>query len=82
MKLGVLAGGPDDQTAAATWNEDQTERYRVDVERRLADRLVLPDEDAVERFFEHVIASFDRGVSPSECARAWLVSVSARSAER
>jgi hypothetical protein len=73
MKLGVLAGGPDDQTAGTTRNQDTLERYRVDVEQRLGDRLVLPDEEIVERFFEHVIASFDRGVSPSECARTWLL---------
>ena len=82
MKLGVLAGGQDDRTAGTTRNEDPLERYRVDVEIRLGDRLVLPDEQTVERFFEHVIANSDRGVSPSECARAWLLSVSACAAER
>jgi hypothetical protein len=82
MKLGVPTGGPGDQTAGTTRTEDPIERYRVDVEHRLGDRLVLPDEETVESFFEHVIASFDRGMSPSGCASAWLLSPSVGSAER
>jgi hypothetical protein len=51
-------------------------------ERDLGDKLVLLDEETFEHFFAHVIANFDRGVSPADCARNWVVSISARSAER
>ena len=58
-------------TPARVW-EDTLDRYRLDVEGQLGEGLVLLDEDALERFFDHVIASFSRGVSAFECARAWL----------
>jgi hypothetical protein len=48
------------------------DRYRRYVERYLGDKLVLLEEESFERFFDHVIASFNRGVLPDECARTWL----------
>ncbi len=51
--------------------EDPLDRYRRAVEGRLGDKLVLLDEQDYERFFDHVITCFERGVGPAECARAW-----------
>jgi hypothetical protein len=55
----------------AETGEDPLDRYRTEVERRLGDRLVLLDEVDYERFFDHVITSFERGLDAAECARAW-----------
>jgi hypothetical protein len=76
MRLGALAGGADDQEAGMTSTEDPLDRYRRDVERHLGDRLVLLEEETYERFFDHIIASFDRSVRAPDCARAWIRSPS------
>jgi hypothetical protein len=52
--------------------EDDLDRYRYAVERLLGDDLVLDDEADVEAFFEFVIACYDAGETPSDCARRWL----------
>lgn len=71
MKRGVLAGGAENKVGV-TSREDPLELYRRDVERHLGDRLVLLQEETFERFFDHVIASFNRGLPVAECARTWL----------
>jgi hypothetical protein len=76
MKLSVLAAGPEDSEAGTAAVQDALERYRSDVERKLVDDHIFPEEEARERFFGHIIESFFREVSPAECARLWLGSCS------
>jgi hypothetical protein len=71
MKFGVLAGGTDDPETGSPWNEDPLECYRREVEQRLRDELVLLEEEALDRFYDHVIASFDDEVPAGQCARTW-----------
>ena len=79
MALDPFVGG-DDREAGTTSNEDALDRYRRDVERHLGDKLVLLDEEVFERFFDHIIGSFNRGTSSAECPRTWLHPTRARSA--
>jgi hypothetical protein len=72
MKRGAFAGGAENRRVDVTSREDPLELYRRDVERHLGDRLVLLQEETFERFFDHVIASFNRGLPAAECARTWL----------
>jgi hypothetical protein len=72
MKRGVLARGADHRKVGVTSSEDPLELYRRDVERHLGDKLVLLQEETFERFFNHVIGSFNRGVPAAECSRTWL----------
>jgi len=72
MKQGALREGTALREAGTTQAEDPLDRYRRYVERYLGDKLVLLEEESFECFFEHVIASFNRGVLPDECARTWL----------
>jgi len=70
MKLGVILVA-DDWETAVTSSEDSLDRYRLDVERHLGERLVLRSEASFERFFDHVITGFSRGLPPAESARTW-----------
>jgi hypothetical protein len=72
MKRGAFVEDAGRREAGATQGEDPLDRYRREVELHLGDRLVLLEEDTFERFFDHIIASFSRGVPPAECARTWL----------
>ncbi len=51
---------------------DSLDRYRLSVEELLAAREVFVAEEVLERFFDHVIAEFERGKNAAECASAWL----------
>jgi hypothetical protein len=81
MNLDAFVGG-DDRDVGMTSSEDPLDRYRRDVERHLGKRLVLLEEESLERFFDHVIASFSRGVVPPQCARTWRRSPAAPSVRR
>ncbi len=73
MKRGAFMEDAGHREARATPAEDPLDRYRRYVERYLGDKLVLlEEEESFERFFDHVIASFNRGLLPDECARTWL----------
>jgi hypothetical protein len=51
--------------------EESLDRYRRAVEGCLGDRLSLAEEDDYRVFFDHVTASFDRGVDAAACAQGW-----------
>jgi len=51
--------------------EDALTLYLGNVEYLIGDRLVLVEEADYERFFEHVIRCYERGLEVSECARTW-----------
>jgi hypothetical protein len=72
MKRGAFMEDAGLREARATPAEDPLDSYRRYVERYLGHKLVLLEEESFERFFDHVIASFNRGVLPDECARTWL----------
>jgi hypothetical protein len=59
------------KSATLKTEQDPLTRYLADVECRLGDRLVLIEEEDYERFFEHVIKYFERGLAVDECAGAW-----------
>jgi hypothetical protein len=71
MKLGAFMEGNDPEPGV-TSGEDPLDRYRRAVERHLGDKLVLLEEETFERFFDHVIKSFHRGVPSAVCAATWL----------
>ncbi len=71
MKLGAFMEG-DEDGPGVTSGADPLDRYRWAVERHLGDKLVLLQEETFERFFDHVIASFNRGVPSAVCAATWL----------
>lgn len=71
MTRDAFTGG-DDAKAGVRSAEDPLDRYRRDVEWHLGDKLVLFEDESFEHFFEHVIASFSRGLNFEECARTWL----------
>lgn len=62
---------PQPYSAPIELSDDPLDRYRQAVERRLGDKLVLLEERDYERFFDHVITCFERGLDAAECAHAW-----------
>ena len=71
MKLDAFVEG-DSPNAGTTSSEDPLDCYRRSVERNLGDQLVLLEEETLERFFDHIIGYFNRGLDAEACARTWL----------
>jgi hypothetical protein len=51
--------------------EERLDGYRQAVEQLLGTGLVLADDEEFDRFFDHVVAHFERGAGEGECARSW-----------
>lgn len=60
---------------AKDWHEEELlEIYRLEVERRLRLKSLVPAEgDEEDAFWLHVERSFKRGQPEAQCARDWLV---------
>jgi len=53
-------------------DEERLDAYRQAVERLLGMHLLPIQEDELDRFFDHVVACFERGEQEADCARGWL----------
>jgi hypothetical protein len=51
--------------------EERLDGYRQTVEQLLGRDLVLADDEEFDRFFDHVVAHFERGAGEGEGARSW-----------
>ncbi|MGO9833628.1 MAG: hypothetical protein ACLP1X_05380 [Polyangiaceae bacterium] len=52
--------------------EERLDGYRHAVERLLGTHLLPLEDVELDRFFDHIVDSFERGVQEGDCARGWL----------
>lgn len=52
--------------------EDRLDGYRQAVERLLGMHILPLDDVELDRFFDHVVTTFERGIEEADCARSWL----------
>jgi len=52
--------------------EARLDGYRQAVERLLGMHILPLDDAELDRFFDHVVDTFERGIAEPDCARSWL----------